>query len=767
VALELQRGSEVRTSAPVSNQRLHGPRAISWELAGYALLAIGLGALLWSRVGDVDGFYLDEWFYTHGSEYIWDHLPGSLTGQIPLWDRGPQRLYSTLLAPLWGTLPTSTAYTSAHLLNVVLLVSAIVPAALLARRVIDPPALRVLAVALATVIPWVMIGSHLLTENLAFPVYMWTVYAIVRCAEEPSLGSQVAAIAAVVALGLCRLNLGVVIAVLFAAVIVAEVMRRRAERDIPLEEWLRNALRRELLVVIAAAVTAVAAVMLAVRGGSGVSSHYGGLDFDSSIERLFGEHSGDTWRTMLTYLRALVVGGFVFPFAIGCGVAFAAIAGRLGRRFVIPSLVALLGLVAVVMVVATSTVGGAIEERYVMYGYPPLAILSVAGLPAIDRVRLWLIPGIGVSLLALAEGAAAPFSNAGHFFAAPAGAFWSRVVQHRLVAWEEDLLGWLSIEPRGWLLVGAGLVAMCLFVLVAGSRRAGIVVPVLAGGLALCTVAQALELNYDFKQELYGTAEAPGGIAVSANRESDRDAWLDDLAGPDGGVAVMPGLISPSAPLGGAEVLQFWNRSLDATVSLFWDGTPVPAPPGYSVAETQVGADGLARWLTRPLWLAAYRDDPRVQFQGRLVARSEFSRYGLYRTGTSERAVWTGTGLQPDGAVLKATPAVMTLDRTAAGRAEAVTLTVRAPDGATRAVRWRLSRDGRPIAAGRLRPNADRELRLLVPACSSDRRCDPLQWELRASGPAVESPLAVFGAPGPPRPVVLYVDAAHISRRGG
>ena len=767
MALDLQRGSEDRASAPVAKERPHALSAIPLELAGYALLAIGLGVLLWSRVGDVDGFYLDEWFYTHGSEYIWDHLPGSLIGEIPLWDRGPQRLYSTLLAPLWGALPPSTAYTSAHLLNVLLLVSALVPTALLARRVIDSAALRVLAVALATVIPWLMIGSHLLTENLAFPVYMWTVYAMVRCAEDPSLGRQAAALAAVAALSVCRLNLGVVVAVLFAAVIVAEATRRRDERHIPLGQWMRGALRRELLVVIAAAITTVAAIMLAVRGGSGVSSHYGGLDLGASIERLFGANAEETWRTMLTYLRGLVVGGFVFPFALGCGVAFAGIAGRLGRRFVIPSVVALLGLVAVVMVVATSTVGGAIEERYVMYGYPPLAVLAVAGLPAIDRVRLWLIPGIGITLLALAEGSPAPSFNSGHFFASPAGAFWSRVVEHRLVAWEDDLLGWLSIEPKGWLLVGAGLVAMCLFVFVAGSRRAGVVVPVLAGGLALCTVAQALELDYGFKQELFGTGEAPGGIALSPDRDSDRDTWLDDRDRPDGGVAVMPGVVSPAGPLGGAEVLQFWNRSLDATVSLSWDGTPVPAPPGYSVAETQVGADGLARWLNRPRWLAAYRDDPRVQFHGRLVARSEFSRYGLYRMESSERAVWTGTGLEPDGALVKGTPSVMTLDRTAAGRTGAVTLALRAPDGATRAVRWRLTRDGRPVAAGRLRPNAVHELRVPVPACGSGRRCAPVQWQLRASGPAVESPLPVFGGPGGPRPVVLYVDAAHITRRGG
>ena len=741
-------------------------RSGSAEILGYVVLAIGLAALLWSRIGDVDGFYLDEWLYVHASEYIWQHLPGGLIDPIPFWDRGPQRLYSTLLAPLWGPLATSTAYTSAHVLNVILLVSAIVPTALLARRVIDVPALRVLAVALGTVVPWLMIGSHLLTENLAFPLYMWAVYGIVRCAEEPSLARQVGTLGVIAALTLVRLNLGFVIAVLFVAVIVAEAMRRRDERDLPLRQWFGRVLRREALVVAAGIAAAVAAGVLVIRGGSGVSSHYGGLDFDTSIQRLFGETAGDTWRTVLTYLRGVVVGSFVFPVALGFGVAFAGICGRLGRRFVIPSLVALLSLAVVVIVVSTSTVGGAIEERYVMYVYTPIAVLAVAGLPHIHRIALWLIPGGAAALYILAEGFASPARDAGNFFAAPAGAFWTRVVQHRLVGWEDDLLGWLSIDARGWLLVGAGLVAMVIFILVAQRRgHTRVIVPTLAGGLALCAIAQALVLNYGFKQELYGTVDVPGGIALSPGHDNDRDTWLDDQGDEGRDIAVMPGVVSSSAPWGGTEVLQFWNKAPDSTVALPWDGTVVPVPAGYSVVETELGADGLARWAARPAWLAANRDDPRVQFPGRLVASSSLSRYALYRTASSQRALWTSPALQPDGAVLRATPVGMTLDPAAAGRPPAVTLTMRAVPGATKAVRWRLTRDTRPVAAGELRPNQSREVRLRVPECQAGTRCPLVNWELRSSGPVVESPLPQFGAPGAPRPLTLYLDSVHINRR--
>src|SRR4051794_12432265 len=114
------------------------PEAIAarGELIGYAAIWAALAAFLWSRISAVDQYYLDEWIYVHGSEYIWDHLPGGLIGGIPLWDRGPQRIYSTLIAPFWGLSSTSTAFTLSHLLNVLLLSSAVAPAALFARRVI-------------------------------------------------------------------------------------------------------------------------------------------------------------------------------------------------------------------------------------------------------------------------------------------------------------------------------------------------------------------------------------------------------------------------------------------------------------------------------------------------------------------------------------------------------------------------------------------------------------------------------------------------------
>ena len=186
--------------------------AMPAELIGYGVLVIGLAVLLWSRIGDVDGFYLDEWIYVHGSQYIWENLPGQPRGRDPaVGPRSAALVHDAARSDAGDRCRRRPRTRLSHVLNVLLLVSAIVPTALLARSVIDAPALRVLAVALGTAVPWLMIGSHLLTENLAFPLYMWAVYATIRCAAEPSLGKQAAALAAIAALALCRLNLGFMI----------------------------------------------------------------------------------------------------------------------------------------------------------------------------------------------------------------------------------------------------------------------------------------------------------------------------------------------------------------------------------------------------------------------------------------------------------------------------------------------------------------------------------------------------------------------------
>jgi hypothetical protein len=730
------------------------------EIAGFVLIGLGLAVLLLLRVRQVDGFYLDEWLYTQTAEHMWANLPLGPIEQIPGWTRGAQRLYTWLLAPSWGPLAPSAAYTVSHFVNVVLLVSAIWPAALIARRVVESAWLRVLAVALAVAVPWLLISANLLTENLAFPLFLWTCVAIIVAAERPRPATQLAALASVAALTLCRLNLAVMFAVLLIVVLGAEVRRSRRE-PAPSARRLRAALRRQWVIAIVAVLAIPAGLFVFLRGGSSLG-YYDAVTADTVGDALWGPRADDTGRTILTYVRSAATGSFVFPLLLGLGASVAGTRGRLGQSVFVPALTALATFVLLAVSVSVIVLG-APEERYAFYIYPPVAILSVAGLEHIRRILPDLFAAGAFIGLAMGVGLAFPGVNSGNFFAAPAGAFWSRVVDHRLRAFENDVLGWLPGAGEGWLVVAlAMVVAVGLALLVL--RRDRDVAALLALGLGLCVVAQVSALGYDYGKLLYGTPEAPGGLAVSSDRARDRDDWIDNALPEGAEASIVPTVTTPAFPYGDAERQEFWNEKVTAVVALRFANAPVPAPPGIGVVEAEVGPDGLAVWRgPRSAWFAAQPDDPRVQFPGRRVATSATAPLALWRAQGPGRAIWTGGGLEADGALLAGRSATLTLNRARASRVRSVKLLIRAPDAASGSVAWRLaSPSGRKLRSGRLKPGAQRTLALAVPQCGE--KCGPVAWQLHGRGAPAPQPEPYFGPPSEARPVLLHVLSARLSR---
>ena len=732
----------------------------SWiEFGGYLLIALALTVILLLRVRHVDGFYLDEWLYTQGAEYMWAHLPLGPIDQIVGWTRGPQRAYTWLLALSWGPLGPSAAYTVSHVMNVVLLVSAIWPAALLARRVVDSPWLRVLAVALAVAVPWLVISANLLTENLAFPVFLWTCLAIVVAGEDPRPATQLAALAGVVLLTLCRLNLAVMFGVLVVVAVGTELQRRRTEPA----GWLRMAVRRQRVVVVATALGTLAGIGLFLTGGSSLGA-YGAVTDASLLDAVWGPKADDTGRAILTYTRSIATGSFVFPLLFGLGAALAGVRGRLGPRLFVPALTALASLVGVIVAISVWNVAfGALEERYAFYVYSPLAILAVSGIQQLRRIVPDLVAAGALIALALAVGIGFAGANSGNFFAAPAGAFWTRVVDHRLRSAEVDLLGWLPGAGDGWLIVALAMI-VAVAVALALTRRDRPIVPLLAAGLALCALAQVAVLNYDYGKLLDGTPEAPGGLAISADRALDRDDWIDDALPSGADAAIVPAVTTAAIPYGDAERQQFWNETLTSVVALRFNAAPAPDPPGFGVVESELGADGLAGWRgPRPQWFVAQPDDPRVQFPGERVASSRNAPFAVWRARGARRALWTADGLEADGALLARRPATLTLDRRRARGVRSISLTLRGLDVASKPVNWQLQAlDGGKQRSGRLRPGQQRSVTVRVPAC--DKGCGPAAWRLTARGAATAQPPPYFGPLPPSRPVMLLVLRAHLSR---
>jgi hypothetical protein len=729
------------------------------ETLGYVVVALGLGALLIARVLHLDGFFLDEWLYVHGAEYMWDRLPLGPFEQIPNWTRGPQRLYTVLLVATWGPFTPAVAYVLSHVVNVVLLVSAIWPAALLARRVIDEPGMRVMAVALAVAVPWLLISAHLLTENLAFPLFLWTVWAIVAAAERPGWWPQLGALGCIAALTLCRLNLAVMFVVLVVAVLCAEIGRWRssAEGVFP----LRQALRRRLPTAVAVAVGLLAVAAIARDGGSRFGA-YGGFANSSILDAVWGSTADESGRAMLTYVRSLATGSFVFPLVLGLGAALAGARGRIGARFVMPGVVALASFVGVLAVVAVWTGSAALEERYAFYVYAPLAILAVASIRHLPRLLPDLTVAGAVVVLALAEGTVFAGSNGGNFFTAPAGAFWTRVVDHRLRAVEDDVLGVLPGAGDGWMLIAAGVAALLVAALL--SRRDARVRSMVAVGLALCALAQVTVLQYDYDKLLYGTPEAPGGLALSDDRSLDREEWIDDAL-PDGArAAIVPALATAQFPYGDAERQQFWNKSLDASVALRFAFVPTSIPPGFQTVLAAL-RDGLATWDGPSFeWVVAQPGDPRVQYGGTMVARSRSAPFGLFKLEQPPTAVWTGQGVDTDGAVLAGRETVMTLNRAVGEDVRAVTLELRAPAELSGDVRWTVERSGGGrVASGTLAPGGERSVRLNTSRCGAECATNDV-WRLVTAGATAPLQPPFVGAPPPPRPVRLFLSSAMLAR---
>jgi hypothetical protein len=116
------------------------------ELAAYGVLWAALELFLWWRIRTADDLYLDKWLCADAAEFIWEWLPGGAMQAFPGGgSRAPAAVRDADLT-VWEPFRTSTAFTISHLVNAVLLSSAVVAAALFGQWVIQALRLRAWAV---------------------------------------------------------------------------------------------------------------------------------------------------------------------------------------------------------------------------------------------------------------------------------------------------------------------------------------------------------------------------------------------------------------------------------------------------------------------------------------------------------------------------------------------------------------------------------------------------------------------------------------------
>jgi hypothetical protein len=290
----------------------------------------------------------------------------------------PAFLPALLQAPAWLLGDTSTAYAVAKALNALVMSAAVFPAYWLARQLVRP-SYALLAAAAAVAAPALVYHQYLLSEALAYPVFLATFAVLVRTLARPSPGWGVLAVAAsLVAVG-TRVQF-VALPLVFVLLLAA------GPRD----------LRRH---AVAAAGLALLALLALVGGRTLLGTYNGVLAVDADAV------SVAHWAAATAALLPFAAGLLVVPGAL-LGLGSLALRPRAPVEAAFARLA--LGVGAVTLAQAGIIAAGDSErplERYAIYLVPLLVIAFFAyaergaphrrahlGLAAGLALGAWLVP---------------------------------------------------------------------------------------------------------------------------------------------------------------------------------------------------------------------------------------------------------------------------------------------------------------------------------------------------------------------------------------
>jgi hypothetical protein len=564
------------------------------------------------------------------------------------------QLYPLFLSPLYGLLSAPDAFTAAHVLNAFLLASSAWPAYLLGRVVTGREAGGYFAAALTAFTPWLVLSSTLLTENAAYPAFVWAILLCERAIATPSPRRDALALAGVALAYLARTQL-FVLGLALPMVIVAH--ERSPRRAVARHRLLAAAYGAALIV---AAVLAVGGMLTRTLGNYSAAIH--GNVFPWSV-----------WRSAAVHLDAVVIGVGVAPFLLGVAWTLATLidsATDESRAFalLVVALTVLLTLEAASFDVRF-TPGGFVQDRYVCYLAPLFAVAAAACLLApsgrILRSRLVLATGLGFAVLAALD----PIDDVTLWWASPAGAF------HR--GWSDAGagVGLTAAELVRWSSVVMGVVLAAALWRIPGR-------PSLAVAGVVLTAYGAFEAR-----DVFGRLAVPATTRPQTIEGVRRD-WVDAAAPRGARVALLPS--------GGLEPeywwdAEFWNKSVDRVLAV--DGRPVATP--FAVRRVAVDrATGRVRGAGA-LGLVVV-DDAAPQL--RLVATriAVVPPLALVRVHAPYRAEWLVTGAEPDGWARPGRPVTLRFF----GGPHEVTLWLRAPAEATRPEQFVLSSSGEKRVGG-------------------------------------------------------------------
>ena len=508
------------------------------------------------------------------------------------------QLYPLLLAPFFGTLSAPAAETAAHALNAVLLPSAAWPAFLLARSVAGSPAAGLAAAALTAFTPWLVLTSTLLTENVAYPAFVWAMFLCHRSLVQPSRRNDALALAGLALAFFARTQL-IVVAIAFPLVVVLHAGPRRVVRTHPV-----------LAAAYALALAVAAALFL--RGSLGAVVGNYAVPFSGDLV------PDGLWSSAASHLVHVVVGSGVVPFVLGAAWVvlnlFRAERAEARAYAVFCAVVAPLLTFEVASFDLRFTPEAFNQDRYLFYLVPLFAVAGVAALMTTRRLER-LAAGAAVSFALLA------------WFVLQFGAYDDQTI----IFWAAPAAASHTAVPNDavLLLVAAFLVVLALALRWRASRYA---LPVITTVLAALGAAQAL---YVF--ERYADP-----VMTRAQRVPLPRNWID-RAVPDGrSVALVPAPHDAEAYWWEAEL---WNRQANRVIRV--NGGPTFSP--FPTEDVSLDFErGLLRGAQSASYLVLSGGERRF---GLLAFRTllDVGSLRLVHVPRPYRLDWATRGVTPDG----------------------------------------------------------------------------------------------------------------------
>jgi hypothetical protein len=653
------------------------------------------------------------------------------------------QLYPLLLAPLYGTLSSPDAFRGAHVLNAVVMTSAVVPAYLLARQLLTRPWSYAVAV-LTVVVPWMVLTGFVMSEAVAYPAFLWAALAFHRTIAEPSPRRDVIAVVALGIAILARTQFSALALVLPLAILGHELGDAPASAAgvgarQRLAAGARAAAGRHRTLWGLYALGALLAVVLLLAGYRLFGAYETTVEEGSVVP-------WGTWWSAVEHIAVVGIGCGVVPLALGGGWMLASVvrpAGPERRAFATLSLLVLAAL-AVETASFDLRFGGEdiIRDRYLFYVVPLLLVGSAAALT--ERRRGPTAVGAGAITALLAAG------SLGLAFPTFSGISVDSPV---------SILNETLIDQSGSLGTGT-FVALLVLLLGAVLVLALLVAPRLPLAVTLFAAVfafSALMLRSEVDRILDGTGLSGRRLAGPPGEALD---WVDTVV-PDGEKAAVVSF--PVSSAWGLSAIQwwdveFWNNTITRAYGAA-DGnfsyTPFPLRT-LEIHRTTGLIEGTA---DAPAYVVVVPGDPRFGLAGAAHAASSGLR--VIASERPYRAVWSSRGLSTDGWTRPGVPASIRVHapRGARGEVSRMRIRLRAPEEDEARYRISTALAERP---GAISPAGTAEETVLVCVAPGF----PADVAIRTSTSALVPGPPLFPEPEPHRRVGVLVGPVVVERTG-